>query len=88
MITGIQIRAARGILRWSLKDLAEASGVSLPTVQRIELQDGVPSTKAQTLIDIRNALEAAGVEFIGTPEDGPGVRLRLHKIQHNSEPLD
>ena len=76
MITGVQIRAARGILRWSLKDLAKASGVSLPTVQRIELQDGVPSTKAQTLIDIRNALEAAGVEFIGTPENGPGVRLR------------
>ena len=75
MISGIQIRAARGILRWSLKDLAEASGVSLPTVQRIELQDGVPSTKAQTLIDIRNALEAAGVEFIGTPDESPGVRF-------------
>jgi transcriptional regulator with XRE-family HTH domain len=80
MITGIQIRAARGILRWSLKDLAKASGVSLPTVQRIELQDGVPSTKAQTLIDIRNALEAAGVEFIGTPENGPGVKLLFKKI--------
>jgi transcriptional regulator with XRE-family HTH domain len=76
MITGIQIRAARGILRWSLKDLAEASGVSLPTVQRIELQDGVPSTKAQTLIDIRNALERAGVEFIGTPESGLGIRFK------------
>ena len=76
MITGIQIRAARGILRWSLKDLAKASGVSLPTVQRIELQDGVPSTKAQTLMDIRIALEAAGVEFIGTPENGLGVRVR------------
>lgn len=76
MISGIQIRAARGILRWSLKDLAEASGVSLPTIQRIELQDGVPSTKAQTLIDIREALENAGVEFIGTPENGPGVRIK------------
>ena len=76
MITGIQIRAARGILRWTLKDLAEASGVSLPTVQRIELQDGVPNTKAQTLIDIRDALVKAGIEFIGTPENGPGVRIK------------
>jgi transcriptional regulator with XRE-family HTH domain len=76
MITGIQIRAARGILRWTLKDLAEASGVSLPTVQRIELQDGVPNTKAQTLIDIRDALVKAGIEFIGTPENGPGVLYR------------
>ena len=75
MITGIQIRAARGILRWTLKDLAEASGVSLPTVQRIELQDGVPNTKAQTLIDIRDTLVKAGIEFIGTPENGPGVRI-------------
>ena len=76
MIAGVQIRAARGILRWSLKDLAKASGVSLPTVQRIELQDGVPNTKAKTLLDIRNALEIAGIEFIGTPDDGPGVRLK------------
>ena len=81
MITGIQIRAARGILRWTLKDLAEASGVSLPTVQRIELQDGVPNTKAQTLIDIRDALVKAGIEFIGTPENGPGVKIKNIKEQ-------
>ncbi len=81
MITGIQIRAARGILRWTLKDLAEASGVSLPTVQRIELQDGVPNTKAQTLIDIRDALVKAGIEFIGTPENGPGVKVKNIKEQ-------
>ncbi|MBU6177997.1 MAG: helix-turn-helix domain-containing protein [Bacteroidetes bacterium] len=81
MITGIQIRAARGILRWTLKDLAEASRVSLPTVQRIELQDGVPNTKAQTLIDIRDALVKAGIEFIGTPENGPGVKIKNIKEQ-------
>ena len=81
MITGIQIRAARGILRWTLRDLAEASGVSLPTVQRIELQDGVPNTKAQTLIDIRDALVKAGIEFIGTPENGPGVKIKNIKEQ-------
>ena len=79
MIIGSQIRGARGILNWSLKDLAAKSGVSLPTIQRIEQADGVPSTKAQTLLDIKNALENAGIEFIGTPDNDPGVRLKTQK---------
>lgn len=38
--------------------------------------DGVPSGQVRTLIAIKEALEAAGVEFIGTPDDRPGVRLK------------
>jgi transcriptional regulator with XRE-family HTH domain len=76
MISGSQIRAARGFLRWSIKDLAERSGVSWPTIQRLEQDDGIPNTKAQTLLDVKKALEIAGIEFTGTPDDYPGLRFR------------
>ena len=76
MITGIQIRAARFALRLSAHDLAKRSGVSLPTVQRFEQVDGIPPSRSSTLVDVQKALEAAGIEFIGTPEDGPGIRVR------------
>ena len=42
----------------------------------MEVMDGVPSGNVKTLMAIKSALEAAGVEFIGSPEDAPGVRLR------------
>ena len=76
MITGPQIRGARGFLRWSISDLAKASGVSVPTIQRLEMDDGVPSGRSQTLAEIKTALETAGIEFIGAPDNGPGVRFR------------
>ena len=76
MITGLQIRAARAILRWTVRDLAKFSGLSFPTINRLEQDDGVPVGRTQTLADIQKALEAAGIEFIGTPENGPGVRYR------------
>ena len=78
MITGGQVRAARGFLKWSIADLASKSGVSVPTIQRLEQADGIPGTKAQTLVDLRAAFEEAGLEFIGTPENGPGVRFKPH----------
>lgn len=77
MITAEQIRAARALLRWSARELGEKSGISLPTIQRIEVSSGVPSASARTLDALQRALEAAGVEFL--PEEngsGPGVRLR------------
>ena len=88
MITGGQVRAARGILKWSVHELAKHSGVSTPTIHRMEQIDGIAPTRMQTVLDLKRAFEDAGVEFIGTPEDGPGVRLRSRKIQHNLEPLE
>ena len=76
MITGIQIRAARAALNWSASKLSEISGVSQPTIQRFEQSDGVPPSRSSTLIEIQKTLESAGIEFIGTPEEGPGIRLR------------
>ena len=76
MLTGVQLRAARTALRWSTEILAERADVSSRTVKRFEQHDGVPPSHSATLGKIKRALEAAGIEFIGTPEDGPGIRLR------------
>ena len=76
MITSGQIRAARSFLKWTGKELAEASGVAFSTLMRLETGEGIPSAQAKTLDAIQKAFEAAGLEFIGTPESGAGVRWR------------
>ncbi len=65
------------MLRWSGEELSEKSGVSLSSIRRIESHDGVPSGNIRTLESIQRTLEEGGVEFIGAPDDGPGVRLRI-----------
>jgi transcriptional regulator with XRE-family HTH domain len=77
MITGGQIRSARAALRWSVQQLADKSGVSIQTIKRFEAVEGVPQSRTHTLLEIRAALETAGIEFIGSPEDGPGIRTRI-----------
>jgi hypothetical protein len=54
---------------------AERTGVAKRTIERLEQHDGVPPSRSQTLVDLQRAFEAAGIEFIGTPQEGPGVRL-------------
>ena len=75
MITSCQIRAARALINWSALDLAVNSNVGVATIRRMELAESVPSSNAQTLELIRKTLEMNGVEFIGSPDDRPGVRL-------------
>jgi transcriptional regulator with XRE-family HTH domain len=74
MVTSAQIRAARGLLNWTVRDLAERSGVHRNTISRVETETTGPG---HSLAAIRAALEAAGVEFI--PEVGGGVGVRLKK---------
>jgi transcriptional regulator with XRE-family HTH domain len=64
LVTSEQIRAARMLLRWEQKDLAEASGVSLPAVKRLEATRGPLRAHAQTAERLRQAFAAQGVEFI------------------------
>jgi transcriptional regulator with XRE-family HTH domain len=78
VITSAQIRSARAALRWSMAELSERAGVGIQTVKRFEAADGIPPSRSSTLVDIQKALEAAGIEFVGSPEDGPGIRLRQH----------
>jgi transcriptional regulator with XRE-family HTH domain len=77
MLTSEQIRAARMLLRWEQKDLAEASGVSLPSIKRLETQPGALAAHQRTTDAIKAALEAAGVELI--PENGGGAGVRMKK---------
>jgi predicted transcriptional regulator len=72
MLTGFQIRAARAGLNITARRLADRAGVSLPTIQRFESVDGIPPSRSSTLLDVKNALEAAGIDFL----PGNGVRLR------------
>ena len=70
------IRAGRALLRWEQRDLAAASSVSLPTIKRLESKPGIMAAHASTVAALKEALEGAGLEFIGENGGGPGVRLR------------
>ena len=76
VLTSELIRAARALLRWEQRQLAEASSVSLPTVKRLETKPGLLTAHATTLAALTRALEVAGVEFIDENGGGAGVRLR------------
>jgi transcriptional regulator with XRE-family HTH domain len=71
-----QIKAARALLSWSQGDLAEAAHVSIPTVKRLEAEEGLLGGREDTGRKLIAALEAAGIEFIGGTGGGSGVRLR------------
>lgn len=80
IITSGQVRAAKAFLRWSGEDLAQKSGVSLSSIRRVESAEGIPEGQnLKTLLSIKAALEEGGVEFVGSPEDRPGVRLNIVK---------
>jgi hypothetical protein len=55
--------------------LAEQAGVAAKTISRFEEVDGVPPGRLSTMMDVKTALEAAGIEFVGSPDDRPGIRL-------------
>jgi hypothetical protein len=63
-------------LAWSQEELASAADISIPTVKRLEAQDGPLGGRSETGAKIRFALESSGVEFINENGGGPGVRLR------------
>lgn len=80
MMTAGQLRAARALLGMDQKSLAELSGVSLPTIQRMEASEGVVRGNVDSLTKVIEALRVAGVELIGegvgSEGGGRGVRLR------------
>ena len=76
LITSEQIRAARALLRISVIQLAKLSEIGEATIKRIEAGNGLPSANIKTLDSLTKALEKAGIEFIGSPDDRPGVRLK------------
>jgi transcriptional regulator with XRE-family HTH domain len=80
LITGPQMKAARALAGLSQRDLAEASGLSLPTIQRMEASDGTVRGIVESLTRVVAALDAAGVALIGEGQTshggGRGVRLK------------
>lgn len=75
-LTGAQIRAARGVLNWSVRDLAETAKVSGSTIRRLEESDGSASPGEAAIAPIRHAFEEAGIEFLFPEEGKPGLRPR------------
>jgi len=79
MITSAQLRAARALLGLDQKQLAELSGLSLPTIQRMEGSDDMIRGNVESLTKLLTALNKAGIELIGenTPSMGTGRGVRL-----------
>ena len=78
------LRGARALLRWSQFDLADRSGVSVPTIKRLEAMDGPLTGHSATLQALENALVSAGVVFI--PENGGGAGVRMSKPKAKGAP--
>ena len=81
-----QIKAARALAGWSQEELASRSGVSFPTVKRLEAQGGEIGGRETTGQKLQAALESAGVEFI--PENGGGAGVRLRNRRQDRSNLD
>jgi transcriptional regulator with XRE-family HTH domain len=82
MIIAAQLRAARALLGMDQRALAEACGLSLPTIQRMEASETVIRGNVESLMKLIAALDAAGVELINegavSGKGGRGVRLKAH----------
>jgi transcriptional regulator with XRE-family HTH domain len=80
MMTAAQLRAARALVGMDQRDLAAASGLSLPTIQRMEASEGVIRGNVDSLMKLIAALEFAGVELINegavSEKGGRGIRLK------------
>jgi hypothetical protein len=70
-------------------DQIDCQGVGSATIKRMESMSGVPSGHVRTLLALKSTLEAAGVEFLGSPESAPGVCLmRVEKIPDKGSSTD
>jgi len=80
MITSAQLRAARALLGIDQRQLAEWSGLSVPTIQRMEASEGVVRGNVDSLMKLIEALDQNGIELIGdnaiSEAGGRGVRLK------------
>ena len=82
LITGKQVRAARALLDWKQTDLAEKTGLSLPSINNIERMIGSP--RLVTLNIVRDALQGAGIEFLGS--DGVRKHTEIFEtVEHHGD---
>jgi transcriptional regulator with XRE-family HTH domain len=80
MISAGQLKAARALLGFDQKKIAELAGLSVPTIQRMEASGGVIRGNVDSLMKLISALDAAGIELIDegavSQDGGRGVRLK------------
>jgi predicted transcriptional regulator len=88
MMTAAQLRAARALLGIDQKRLADMSGVSVPTIQRMEASRGNVRGVVDSLSKVVDALSAAGIELIGEGAQslggGRGVRLKEPAVKRDA----
>jgi len=89
LITAAQLRPARALLGIDQRKLAELSGLSLPTIQRMEASEDVIRGNVDSLMKLIGALDAAGIVLIGegsaSPQGGRGVRLKDAAAESQAE---
>lgn len=67
------------MLGLTVAEMAKLAGIGFTTMVRLESSDGVPAGNVKTLTSVKSAIEKAGIEFLGSPEEGAGVRWKLKK---------
>jgi transcriptional regulator with XRE-family HTH domain len=78
-ITSEQIKAARAALGLTVKSISDVTEIGLATLKRYEASSGIPKSRKGHLETLQSFFEAAGIEFIGTPDDGPGIRIHSRR---------
>ena len=90
MISAAQLRAARALVSIDQRQLADLSGLSLPTIQRMEASENVIRGNVDSLMKLIGALEKIGIELIGeggvSQAGGRGVRLRAQAGKGTDQP--
>lgn len=80
MISNRQIRAARALLGWSQSALAEAAGLSVITIKRLEASDDQFQARFDTVMKVKDAVERAGIEF-QLKQEGAVEGGFIHRVQ-------
>ncbi len=75
MITGDQLKAARSVSGFSVQQLSDVTGLATMTIKRYEASSGVPKSRKGHLELLKSFFEAWGIEFVGAPDEGPGIRI-------------
>jgi transcriptional regulator with XRE-family HTH domain len=81
-----QLKAARALARLNQQELSNRSGVSVPTIKRMEAGDGPIRGNYENVAAVVGVLEAAGIEFIPENGGGPGARLRTTATSPTAAP--
>jgi GAF domain-containing protein len=78
LLTNEQIRAGRALLNWSVRELADASGVSATTIKRLEAH-GSDTVRKASIDAIRRTMEAQGIEFMASADAKVGLSIDLKR---------